>query len=70
MTNEIPAPTIRSTARSSRTGATYHVMAFRKLTRAELVETIRAYHAQPKVRKVRQPMNSTVTILTTIGFNE
>lgn len=47
---------------------TFRVMAYRKLSRIEVLESVRAYHAQPKVRRRKRALrNATITVLTLYG---
>jgi len=60
-------PDVITTIRDPKSGMTYHVKAYRKLSREELILAIRHYHAskKPKKRNIK-----TVTIKTIIGYNE
>lgn len=61
-------PDIRHTVRDERNRVTYHVMAYRRLTREETLLSVRHFLAQPKVRRRKTPLrNQIVTILTLHG---
>jgi hypothetical protein len=61
-------PDIRSTLRDEEHNMTYHVLAFRKLNELEMVETVKMYLAQPKIRRRRTPeRNKTVTTHALMG---
>ncbi len=61
-------PAIRSTLRDPRRRVDYHVIAYRPLTRAELIAAVRGYLAQARHRK---PMpGDIVTIVTVIGAGD
>jgi len=63
-------PNIRSSIRDEEHNMTYHVMAYRKLSREELVWQVRSYHSQPRFRRRKTPeRNKVITILTIIGFD-
>jgi hypothetical protein len=61
-------PNVRSTLNDPNTGVTYHVMAYRPLTRGELIQSVRAYLSQKKVKKSK--LGAVITILTIIGYDE
>jgi len=58
-------PNVRSTLFDPNTDVTYHVLAYRSLTRQELLQSVSAYLAQNK-RKKPKP-KATITIITVIG---
>ena len=61
-------PSIRNTLRIPKHNMTYHVMAYRTLTRKELLESVAQFLAQPKIRRRKTPLrNQTITILTVHG---
>jgi hypothetical protein len=61
-------PHIKHLARDSESNVTFEVMAYRSLSRVEVVEAVRAFRAQPKVRRRRKPLrDATITILTLYG---
>lgn len=60
-------PNVVSTLRDAANNTTYHVYAYRKLERSEILASIRTYYAQ-KRRRSRKPLkNSELKILTIIG---
>ncbi len=61
------APNVRTSIRDEKNNVTYHVMAYRKLARAEVVQSVRAFQSQPKVRRKKHVKNATITILTLHG---
>lgn len=46
---------------------TYHVMAYRTLSREEVIGAIRAYHLQRKGRRKTPERNKIITIVTVLG---
>jgi hypothetical protein len=69
-THEVPmeAPTVRNTVRDESHNVTYHIMAYRKLTRDEAFLTVRQYLAQPKVRRRKsRERDKVITIVTIHG---
>lgn len=61
-------PDVRTSIKDEKNNVVYHVLAYRKLSRAELVQSVRAYHAQPKVRRRKKPLRNTeITIITIHG---
>ena len=61
-------PSIRSSIRDEAHNMTYHVMAYRPLTREELVQSVRVYHSQPRFRRRKTPeRNKVITIISVIG---
>jgi hypothetical protein len=61
-------PNVKSTITDPKNKVTYDVLAYRPLSYAELVQSVRAYHAQPKVRRRRTPLkNAMITIITIHG---
>jgi len=61
-------PNIRTSLHDPNTDVTYHVIAYRTLSRHELLQSVAAYLSQKK-RKKPKP-GSSVTIITIIGFND
>lgn len=62
-------PKVRSTLIDSGSNVTYHVLAYRPLTREEMVLSVRHYWAQKKkVRKIKP--GTEITIISIIGHNE
>lgn len=61
-------PNVKSTIRDERNNVTYHVVAYRNLTREELVSSVRLFHSQPKLRRRKTPLrNQIVTIVSVLG---
>ena len=61
-------PNVRSSIRDEENNVTYHVMAYRELTRAELVGAVRMYRSQPRFRRRKTPeKNKIITIISVIG---
>jgi hypothetical protein len=60
-------PNVKNTIVDSENETTYDVIAYRTLTREELVLSVRHYWLQKKKSKVRR--GSTITIVTIIGHN-
>jgi len=60
-------PDIVSTIVDKERDITYRVVAYRQLTRDELVMSVRHFHAQKKKPKVKP--GQTVTIVSVIGFD-
>ena len=61
-------PYVEHVARDKGSNVTFRVMAYRSLSRVEVVEAVRAFRAQPKVRRRPMPLrNATITILTLLG---
>jgi hypothetical protein len=60
-------PTVQATIKDPTAGVTYRVLAYRRVTRNEVLRAIAAYTAQKK-RKPKK--GSVVDIVTTYGFND
>jgi len=60
-------PTIKTSAHDALLDVTYDVMAYRKITKAELMQAIAIYNGQ---RKRKPKKGSRITIVTIIGFND
>jgi hypothetical protein len=61
-------PDIRSTLYDAEHNMTYHVVAFRKLSELEMVQTVQLYLSQPKILRRRTPeRNKTVTTVALMG---
>lgn len=58
-------PTIMSSIQDPRSKVTYHVMAYRELTREELVLAIRTFHGQRGAKPITA--GTEVTIITSMG---
>ena len=64
----MPMPDLRRTIRDEKNNVTDHVMAYRPLTRGELIQSVRMLHAQPTIRRRKKPLkNEVFTILTVQG---
>lgn len=61
-------PDVRSTIVDRERDITYHIMAYRPLTREEMALSLRQYWAQKGSLKVER--GSTVTIVSVIGDND
>lgn len=63
----LPRPSVKSQIRDPKTKVIYTVLAYRTLTRTELVQAVQVYHQSTK----KKPKNgSEVTIHSIIGFDE
>ena len=63
-------PNVENILRDERHNVTYRVLAYRRLTRAELISSVGMFHAQPKNRRRKRPITDMeVTILTLHGAN-
>lgn len=60
-------PSVRSTIKDPAKDVTYHVMAYRTLSREELVQSVRAYHSSRRTKKLKK--GQVITIMTIIGAN-
>jgi hypothetical protein len=61
-------PDICNTLRDGTNNMTYHVMAYRKLSEAEVLGSVGSYLARPEIRRRKTPLrNKTVTIITIYG---
>jgi hypothetical protein len=61
-------PDIRSTLRDAEHNMTYHVVAYRKLSELEMIETVKLYLAQPKILRRKLPeRNKTVSTHSLLG---
>lgn len=60
-------PSVRSTIKDPKKDITYYVLAYRPLTRPELVEAVRYFSAHSKKRPKR---GSAITIISIIGAND
>jgi len=67
----MPMPDVATSIKDERHNVTYCVLAYRSLTQAEMVLSIRQFHAQPKIRRRRTPLkNQTITIITVHGATD
>jgi len=62
----VKMPNVRNELRDAEDDITYVVMAYRRLTRGELVMTVRAFHSNRRSKK-KLKKGITVTILSLIG---
>ena len=60
-------PHVRNVMVDRAKGITYEVMAYRQLTREEVIYQVRIYKSQPKRRGKVPDRGGTVTILTSLG---
>lgn len=64
-------PNVATSIRVEQHNITYRVLAYRPLTRAEMVLSVRQFHAQRKIRRRRTPLrNQTITIVTVHGATD
>jgi hypothetical protein len=64
-------PNVETSIKDERRNVTYRVLAYRPLTRAELVLSVRQFHAQLKIRRRGTPLtNQTITIVTVYGATD
>lgn len=61
-------PTIKTTLHDPDRNIDYHVVAYRTLTRAELLDAVRAFMVNRRRPKLKP--GQSVTIVTIIGFDE
>lgn len=61
-------PNVVSRIKDTENDVTYEIIAYRTLSKSELVQAVRAYHMQHKAKKLKK--GSTITILSIIGLNE
>jgi hypothetical protein len=62
------APDIRNTIVDKPNKVTYHILAYRRLTTAEMVQSVQMFLSQPKQRRRKTPLrNKVITILTIHG---
>lgn len=62
-------PSVRTTVRDPRKGITYHVIAYRKLTRVEALAVVRHHQASPLGRK-KHKAGDVVELHTIIGHDQ
>jgi hypothetical protein len=63
-------PSVKSTMIDEDYKMTYQFMAYRPLNRQEMIQGIREYFAQPRIRRRKtRETGKTVTIITSIGFD-
>jgi hypothetical protein len=61
-------PQVSNPIRDDGKNVTYNVIAYRKLSRNEIVQAVRYYHSQKKTKKLKN--GTTVKIVTIIGHND
>jgi hypothetical protein len=61
-------PSILSVLHDAEHNMTYHVLAYRKLSELEMVQTVKLYLSQPKILKLKaRERNKTVTTNALMG---
>lgn len=61
-------PNVENILRDEQHNVTYRVLAYRRLTRQELLSSVGMFHAQPKNRRRKRPItDKEITILTLHG---
>jgi hypothetical protein len=61
-------PNVRSSIRDAENNVTYHVLAYRRLSKQELIRSVARYQVQPSVRRRKKPLkNQEITIITIHG---
>jgi hypothetical protein len=60
-------PNVRTSIRDEVNRFSYHVVAYRKVTQAEMLQAIACFHAERRRRKKLPPRNGSVTIVTIHG---
>jgi hypothetical protein len=61
-------PSCKHTVRDEANNVTYHVMAYRRLTRAEVMQGVSFYLSQPQQRRRKKPVrDKVITIFSSIG---
>lgn len=64
----LEAPNVRNTIRDEEYNVTYHIMAYRQLSREEMIVTVRDYLSQPRIRRRKtRERNKTIVIVTIHG---
>ena len=64
----LKAPDVRNTVRDEEHNVTYHIMAYRTLSKEEMILTVRQYLAQPRLRRRKtRERHKVITILTVHG---
>jgi hypothetical protein len=63
----IPAPDVRHTLTGHSSGATFHVMAYRKLAREEIIQSVAMFLHQNGRKKIKK--GSVITIITIHGHS-
>ena len=65
----ISQPNVRNTVADEENNVTYHIMAFRQMSREEMVGTVRQYLSQPGMTRRKNPeKNKIITITTSYGL--
>ncbi len=61
-------PDVLTTLRDDQHNVTYRVLAYRKLSRDEMIHSVRLYHSQPKIRRRKTSIrNQVITIISVLG---
>jgi hypothetical protein len=69
MEPSISEPNVCNTAVDEEHNVTYRIMAFRQMSREEVVGTVRQYLSQPSMRRRKNPeKNKIITITTLYGL--
>lgn len=61
-------PNVSNILKDPENDVTYDVIAYRKLSRNEIIQAIRYYHSQKKTKKLKK--GTSVKIITIIGYDE
>ena len=65
------APHVKNTIRFKRENVTFHIMAYRKLTKEEMENSVRLYYQQLGAReRKKSQQDETITIQTQFGITE
>jgi hypothetical protein len=67
--SEVKSPNVQNVLQDDEAGITYSVMAYRRLTKTEVLEQIRNYYST-RSRKKKPKAGTTVTIVTIIGYDQ
>jgi hypothetical protein len=61
-------PRVKNTIRDGTNNVTYHVLAYRSLTKEELLLSVKRFHSQPKIHRRKTPLrNMVITIISILG---
>lgn len=63
-------PPIKNTVTHPKTGVTYHVMAYRELTPAEMKQAILLFHSSKEGKKLKLKPGESLTIPCALGAND
>lgn len=61
-------PNIKNIIEDPKKGVKYNIIAYRKLSKPEMIEAVRYYHTQKKVKKPKR--GNTVNIITITGYDD